>query len=123
VGRSGHHVQAWGGCVQEEKGTGARSERGTGVLEGGRRVEVRQGQEEEDAGSRRDSQSRSKAATVVQRAFRGHKGRRLAARTRRVRDHSREVAAEEELEREREASKASLRGRIPRPKMQSTYGF
>ena len=67
---------------------------------------------------------RSAAAVRVQRVFRGHKGRRCAGAEGRKRASQRASEREARMERERpHAVSHRLSGRLPRPKLPSTYGF
>lgn len=67
---------------------------------------------------------RSAAAVRVQRVFRGHRGRRCAGAEGRKRASQRASEREAKMERERpHAASNRLSGRLPRPKLPSTYGF
>lgn len=67
---------------------------------------------------------RSAAAVRVQQVYRGHKGRRRAGAEGRKRASQRASEREARMERERpHAASRRLAGRLPRPKLPSTYGF
>lgn len=67
---------------------------------------------------------RSAAAVRVQRVFRGHRGRKCAGAEGRKRARQRTSEREANMERARpHAASRRLSGRLPRPKLPSTYGF